>query len=85
MEDNQTKSGKNQGYSHYLIIILVAPLLYVFSIFPVVLIVKFTGSEGNQSLKTILEAFYAPVIWAMDNSDLFKDFMEKIAQALGLN
>ncbi len=82
--ENDQREGKNRGYSHYLIIILVAPFLYVFSIFPAVLIVEFFNLDRNESIRSFFEAFYAPVIWAIENSESFKNFMEKIAQIFGL-
>ncbi|MDT8389288.1 MAG: hypothetical protein RRC34_02135 [Lentisphaeria bacterium] len=79
MADDSSKTG--MSYWIWPPVILVA---YVFSIFPAAGFFEFSGVSPSPAVQKVFEIVYFPVIWTMDHVDFFGEFMEAIADFIGL-
>lgn len=78
-----TEDKSKEGMSYWVWLPPVLIPVYVFSIFPVACIFKYSGASCS-SVNRMFEILYAPVIWAMKNVEVFGDFMNGIADFFGL-
>ena len=60
-------------------------LIYIFSVFPVALLFKWSGGTLGGHLEKAIETIYTPLIWCIDNIDFFGNFMNAIAKLIGLH
>ena len=84
MTEEDKLENTKESRSHYWWIALSIIPLYIISIFPVALIMKFLDLGHDTPFAKALEFFYMPLLWAMDNLTFFERIMTAIAKFIGL-
>lgn len=73
--------GKSMPWFGWVGVVAILPVLYVLSIFPVILVGKWLDLEP---LEPWIGSFYSPLLWAIDEWDWLEKLMDEIADLLGL-